>query len=506
MLTGDILAAAAARFPGKPAIIQGGDRLSYRALDEAANRFAHGLIDARIGRGDRVAILSGNRPEYAVAYFGIARAGAVSAHLSTRYLAGEIAHALRLVEARLVVAEAAYAGTVRGLRDEVPGLADIVVIGDAAGGGETPWRRFVADRPDADPGLPLAVDDPASITFTGGTTGLPKGALLTHRARSHWARVAVNDFGLDETDVNMIAAPLYHAAGGFIWFQPTVMAGGASVFLAHWSAADFIAAVEAHGGTGAFMVPAQIAMLLDDPAFDAGRLRTLRKLVYGAAPCPPPLLDRAERQLPDVEFIQSFGQTETGPLITLYPNDRRRRPDGLGFPSPLIEAAVFAEPGRPAPPGEVGEIAARGDSLMREYVGDPAETANFYRGGDGWGWTGDLAVTDDDGLITLVGRAREMIISGGVNIFPAEIETVLDEHAEVAECAAFGVADQKWGELPAVAVVLKPGAAADAAALAAYCEGRIARHKRPRRIELVEALPRSSAGKIQRAVLRETYG
>ena len=500
MATGELLAASARRFSDKPAILSGDDRISYGALDAAANRFAHGLIRAGIAPGDRVAILCGNRPEYAVAYFGIARAGAVSAHLSPRYLPGEIRHTLALVDARAVVVEAPLDGTVASLRDSLPALETVIVVGDGA------YETFIDGHPETEPGLAVDPGSPGSITFTGGTTGLPKAALMTHAGRAHWGRVAINDFGLDADEVGMVAAPLYHAAGGFIWFQPLIMAGASCVFQDHWDVGAFIAAIERHRGTGAFLVPAQISMLLDHPEFDAARLGSLRKIVYGAAPSPPALIARAEAALPHVALIQNFGQTETGPLITIHAEDRRRKPEALGHPSPLVDVAIFTEPGKRAAPGEIGEICARGVHVMGEYLGDEAETAAFFKGGDGWGWTGDLAFADEDGLITMVDRAKDMIISGGVNIYPAEIEKELDAHPEIAECAVFGIADERWGELPAVAVVLTSGAAVGADELAGFCEGRIARHKRPRRIELVDALPRSAAGKVLRNELREKFG
>jgi acyl-CoA synthetase (AMP-forming)/AMP-acid ligase II len=276
--------------------------------------------------------------------------------------------------------------------------------------------------------------------------------------------------------------------------------------MSHWKVAEFVDEVARHRGTGAFMVPVQIAMLLDDPAFDAGKLATLRKIVYGAAPSPPALIARAERMLPNCELIQNFGQTETGPLITQRAADRRKKPECIGRPSPYVEAAILGADGRAAAPGEPGEIAARGVHVMSGYLGDDAASREFFRTNDGWGFTGDIAVADADGLITLVDRAKDVIISGGVNIYPAEIERILAEHPAVADCAALGVPDERWGELPIAVAVLRPGAPASADELAAYCAERIARHKRPRRVELVDTVPRTAAGKIQRKALKERFG
>jgi fatty-acyl-CoA synthase len=500
----DILALSARRDPAKVAVIGNGCVLEYRALDAEASRLANALLAHGLSPGAPVAIQCANRPEYAVALFGIARAGLVSAHLSTRYTAEETRHALALADAAVAVVDAASAASLAALRPQPPGLRTVIVVGGAEEGGQG-FEEFIGGQSAEAPASRAAPDSPATITFTGGTTGLPKGAVHTHAARAHWAKVAIHDFELDRDEVAMVAAPLYHAAGGFIWFLPTVAAGGTAVLMPRWNAEAFMAEVARTRGTGAFLVPAQIAMLLDDPAFDAGRLATLRKIVYGAAPAPPDLIARAERSLPGCELIQNFGQTETGPLITQRTRDRRRKPESLGRPSPHVEVAIFAAPGRPSAAGEVGEIAARGVHVMSGYLGDDAATREFFRDGGGWGFTGDLAVADADGLITLVDRAKDTIISGGVNIYPAEIERALARHPDVVECAAFGIPDARWGELPVAAAVLRPGATATADELASYCAERVARHKRPRRIEIVDALPRTAAGKVQRKLLKERF-
>ena len=281
------------------------------------------------------------------------------------------------------------------------------------------------------------------------------------------------------------------------------MVGATSVLMPAWNAGRFIELVERHGITGAFFVPAQLAMLLDDPAFDVRRLKTLERIVYGGSPARPELIARAEAALPHVTFIQNYGQTETGPLISARPEDRKINPRTIGRPPADVEFEIFKAPGVAAAEGEVGELATRGTHVMLGYVGDPDANAQFFKAGDAWAWTGDLAMRDSAGLIELVGRSKEIIISGGVNVYPAEIEEALHGSSAVADCAAFGLPDDVWGELPAAAVVLDAKASVTADDLVAFCAGRIARHKRPRAIFVVDAIPRTAAGKVQRGVLRE---
>ena len=506
MLIGETLARTAARLPDKPAFVHGAHTISYAELDAAGNRFANALISGGFAPGDTVAILCGNHVPHAVTYFGTARAGGIGAHLSTRYVADEIAHTLRQVEATVAVVDAEFLETVQSLRTGLPNLASIVVVGAGDAPGAVPFDEFLSGTSEAPPALALNDRDSASVTFTGGTTGFPKAALLTHRARTLWCDMAIEWFSLDAADMLAVASPMYHAAGMFIWVQPGILAGATSVLLGHWDVPAFISEAERTGVTGAFLVPAQIRMLIDDPAFDPERLRTLRRIVYGGAPSPPGLIERADSLLPATVFIQNYGQTEIGPVVTLYEGDRARKPDALGYPSGRTEMAVFGSSGDSAPPGEIGELACRGDNVMTGYVNDPDETAAFFKKGDGWGFTGDLAVTEEDGLITLVDRVKDTIIAGGVNIYPAEIERVLFDLPGIAECAVFGVPDDQWGELPVAAVVLDDGAAGDAQEILDACADRVARHKRPRRIHFVDALPKSAAGKVLRTELKRRFG
>ncbi|HEX2115859.1 MAG TPA: AMP-binding protein, partial [Alphaproteobacteria bacterium] len=313
------------------------------------------------------------------------------------------------------------------------------------------------------------------------------------------------EFGLDERDICLVATPMFHAAGLFVWFQPAVMLGCTCVMLGGWNAERFIELVERHAATGALLVPTQLGDLIANPAFSRERLRTLRHINYAGAPMPLALYDRLTEALPNVAFTENYGQSETGPMTirrAFHPRDRRAT---SGRPPHNVETKVVDASGREVPPGVHGEIVTRGTHLLKEYWGDPEQTAALFRGGDGWLWTGDIGVRDADGFITLVDRSKDMIVSGGENIYPTEIENALYEHEAVLECAVFGVPDERWGEVPAAHVVLRAGAQVTEDALIAFAAARIARHKRPRLIKFVEELPKTAIGKVQKNVIRAPY-
>ena len=490
MTIGATLATAAAAYPDKPAFIGEDTSLSFADADRFANRFANALVARGVAAGDTVAMIGHNSVEYAVAYFGVARAGGASLHLSARMTREDIHHCLEVGGAKTIVCEAEVAATA-GLDDTIPLDSDA-------------FSAFVAGHDETDPMREGPIDAPSSASYTGGTTGFPKGGMHTARSRLTWATIAHEFFDLTPKEVMALAAPMGHAAGGFIWFQPGVCAAATQVILPGWNIPAFISAAETHGVTATFLVPAQIHMLIEHSEFDVDRLSSLRKVVYGGAPAPAGLIERADDMLPDCEFIQNYGMTEIGPLVTLYKADRDKYPDAIGHPTGHTECAIFTEPGSEAAVNEIGELCFRGPTLMEGYIGDAEQTAEFFRTGDGWGWTGDLAVRNAEGVITLVGRSKDMIISGGLNVYPAEIERVLIDVPGVEECAVFGLPDETFGELPAAAVVVSASVTPDD--ILAACGDRIARHKRPRRVEIMDALPKSPAGKVLRTELRKLFG
>lgn len=500
LLAGDILRLAARRAPARIAVIDGARTMDFATLDREADRLANALHARGVTKGVHVGVISSNRLEYAIINFAVARTGAVLCHLSYRSTAEDVAFALDKVRAEAVLVERAFAPAVAAARDRVRSLRHVVVFGDEA---DHALAAFTAGRPAEPPSVRLVPDDPLCITFTGGTTGFPKAVVATHRARGLTAFAAAYEFGIDDSDVMIQPAPLFHTAGMCIWFHPAILIGATSVMLRRWDVAAFIDLVERHRVTALFMVPTQLGDLVRHPDFTPARLASVRKIGYAAAPMPPALFDELRRILPAVAFTENYGSTEGGLMTVRPPRLAVEKAGSVGRPVIGHELAVVDNNGTPVPDGESGFIVARGPACFSGYWEDKEETAAALHGG--WLWTGDIGYRDADGFYYLVDRAKDMLILGGENVYPKEIENALYRHPAVAECAVFGVPDERLGEVPAAHVVLRPGATVTEAGLIEFCAAAVARHKRPRLVRFVDALPKTTVGKIQKNVIRAAY-
>lgn len=330
--------------------------------------------------------------------------------------------------------------------------------------------------------------------------------VVNHRARAQSALCGRELFEIDSTDVCVVATPMFHTVGLYVWFGTVMLVGATAVMMRGWDAQRFIDAAETHSITAGMFVPTQLNDVLRTPTFLPARLRSLRKVHYAGAPMAVALLDRLEAQLPWAHFIEHYGQSETGPITLRSAGYNAVKRDSIGRPVPGIEVRIVdPETGTPCPPGVVGELVTRGPHLLAGYWAEPEQTAEVFRYGDGWLATGDLGICDADGFIRLVDRSKDMIVSGAEKIYPIEIENALHRHPAVAECAVFGIPDDHWGEVPAAHVVLHDGARASAQELIDHVERETVRWKRPRVVEFVTALPRTAVGKIRKDTLRDTY-
>jgi acyl-CoA synthetase (AMP-forming)/AMP-acid ligase II len=503
VLSGDILRLSAQRHPRKTALIGPAYEMTYGELDQASNQFAHALIDYGLEKGNRVAVMCPNIPEYAVFHFGSARTGCVQVHLSVMYGPDEITQILTQTGARLIVVDEEFLPAVKAVQPDVPDLEKIIVIGAVS---ENNFADFIAGMPTSAPDIAIKDTDPLGMTFTGGTTGMPKGAVVSHRARHVSAYTVVIEHELTGEDVCAALTPLFHAVGLFIWFQAAMLAGCTTVMIRRWDVTAFIEACAAHGITAAMTVPVQLRAILSPENFDTEKLATFRKIGCGGANVPAEMIAEGRKKLPGVRLIDHYGQSETGILTVLKPWHGADKNNSIGLPAIGVDLRVLDSDGNAVKQGEIGEIVIKGDFLFDGYFDNPTETAAYFKRGDGWGWTGDLATIDEDGFVTLAGRSKDMIISGGINVYPREVEIILEDHDAVVECTLFGVPDDKWGEALIALVVAENGAADNLPEqLTAYCTEKLARFKCPREFKIVTQIPKTTAGKIQKPKLREDY-
>lgn len=502
MLTGDMLRRSAERFPRKPAVLWQGTTLSYAELDARANQLANALLDRGLRKGAKVGIVCRNRTEYAVTFFGVARSGGILVNVSVLYAPEELQFVLNKADIEVLLIEDRFCEKLDEIRDQLPKLKTVFVIGGASDKAES-FDGLVASGARQPPSVEVAEDDPFCMTYTGGTTGRPKGVLTSHRNRAITAHTVMVEEAIDERDVVGIVTPMFHVAALNIMFQPAILAGATVTLLSKWSVTDFASMARETGMTAAFMVPTQAAMVISDAGFDPSNFQTWTKLSFAGAPMPDWVQRDLLKKLPSLKLTQIYGQSEVGVLTSLRHWYLPEKLSSIGRQAYNVDVAVVDTAGVPVKPGEIGEIVSRGENVMLEYYNEPEQTASFFR--HGWGWTGDLATIDEEGFITLVDRSKDMIISGGENVYPKEIENVLYELPAVAECAVFGVPDDKWGEVPAAYLLLHPGAQLCEQEVIDHCAEQLARFKRPRLVKFVASFPKTPIGKIQKNILREPY-
>jgi long-chain acyl-CoA synthetase len=506
---------AARLWPEKVAFIQreadGETRLTYAQFAERVDRLANALRDAGLRPGGRVAILMLNSHRFSELYYAANIAGGEVVPLNFRLAVPELQFMIEDAGCTMLFVSREFVPIARALRDGCPALGTIVHAegGDAPEGFLAYEALLAAASPTRPPGEPCETDL-VGLFYTGGTTGLPKGVMLSQRNFMENVYHVMAHLDLRESDVYLHVAPMFHLAeAGCTYFF--TFCGATHIYLRGFEPKAVLATVERERVTMTVLVPTMITMLVNHPDAAAHDLSSLRLLLYGASPIAESTLRRAMAVL-GCEFTQAYGMTEAAPILTLLPA-ADHRPDGseraarrlrsAGRPVIGVEVRVVDLDDRDVAPGEVGEVIARGANFMPGYWNRPAETAEAMRGG--WFRSGDLATLDEDGYLTIVDRKKDMIVTGGENVYSVEVEGALAAHPAVLECAVIGIPDERWGEVVHAVVALKPGQQAADADLIAHCHARIAGFKCPKSLTFVESLPKSGAGKILKRELREPY-
>jgi fatty-acyl-CoA synthase len=489
---------------GAPCLTMAGRTRSYAEVQRFSYQIARALDRSGVGPGDKVAILSGNDPVAFSCVFGIDRAGAVWCPVNPRSEAAENRELLDLVDCRCLIFQAAFAPLVTSIAGDLPQLETLVCL-DGEIPGTTSFGNWVSGL-SREPWSAARADDIAMIAGTGGTTGRPKGVLLTGASLEAMAALTLMSYPFQGRPVYLALAPLTHAAGVLCF--PVMTLGGEIVIMPAPDLTRFLELIGAHRVTHAFLPPTLIYMLLDHPDLATADLSSLQCLWYGAAPMSASRLADAVQRIGPV-LGQLFGQTEAPMMIsTMAPADHVRADGTLatdrftsaGRPTPLVTVAIMDSEGRVLPPGQRGEIVIRGSLVMAGYYKDPAATAEASR--FGWHHTGDIGYLGADNYLFIVDRAKDMIITGGFNVYSAEVEQALLEHPAVQDCAVVGLPDDKWGERVTAVVQPHPGHVVGAAELRVFAKVRLGSVKTPKQVEVWADLPRSQVGKVLKKEVR----
>jgi fatty-acyl-CoA synthase len=498
------LAKHAKLHPNRVALITPEKTYTYGELNREVNRVAHALTSLGLKEGDRIGVLCMNYPQFLALLFSAGKLGIVNVSLNHRLTPPEIAYQMNDSKVRVLFVGSEQASYIAPLKEQTKVEKVFVLEGTAPSGCGT-YADLIKSQPDAEPGDPISWDKGLLTVYTSGTTGKPKGVVLTH-ANQFWN--AMNDIiplRLTADDTMLTILPLVHVGGVGLFTLPALLLGGRVVMPRKFDPDETIRLIEKEKPTIMMGVPAIWQMFIASPLFKTADLSSVRVFYNGGDRCPLEVV-KAFRDR-GCTFGGGYGLTETSPTaFMLEPEDFIKGTENLGFigkPAFFNEARYVSPDGKDVLAGEVGEIWLRGGNVFNGYLNRPDANAEVIT--DGWFHTGDLASHDEEGLTFVVGRSKEMFKSGGLNVYPAEIEAVLSKHPVIREVCVIGVPDPKWNEVGKAIVALKPGTTATPEELIAFCDGQLARYKTPRSVVFVNALPRNTLGKINRGELKTKY-
>jgi len=489
--------------PAKEAVVDGEKRLSYHELNRRVNRLSHALLGMDLQIGDRVAILSYNRVEFLEVIMAAAKLGLILVPLNWRLSAPELAFILNDSGAETLLFDAGLIELVEGVGDQTA-LKQVIAFGEKDMPRVRVYETLIADQPDSEPEVDPApdLDTPHIIMYTAGTTGKPKGAVLSQGA-SFWNVLNLNlPMDFSSKDRNLVVLPMFHIGGIGLFTLPMLYDGGTVVIQRTFDPVQTLALLKQEDITLFFGVPAIFLALIQQPDFDAAAFNHVRVVMSGGAPLPVSLVRQYHEA--GIALQQGFGMSEAAPSIaTLEKELALAKAGSIGKPVFHLDARIVDDEMHELPAGEVGELVIRGPNLLQGYWKLPDATEKAFSGD--WFHTGDLARMDADGCLYIVERKKDMFISGGENVYPAEVENAIFQIPQIAEVAVIGVKDPKWGEVGRAVVVVKEGRKVTADDIIDHLKGSLAKYKIPKRVVFIEQLPRNAAGKVLKNRLREEY-
>ncbi|BCV20959.1 long-chain-fatty-acid--CoA ligase [Moorella sp. Hama-1] len=500
MSVASFLRNGARRFPAKVALYFGEERITYSQLDREVDSLARGLLDLGLQHQQRVAVLLGNCPDFFRAYFAITRAGGTVIPLNPLFKGVEIKYILNDGQVAILITTRSFLPVIEGVWSQISSLQKVIVIGGETEGEVVTWDDLLA-RPAEPVVVEIKEDDIAACLYTSGTTGKPKGAMLSHGNLVFDTLATAEHIEVGPEENHLCVLPLFHAFAQTVCMLLPIYTGASITIMAQFRPDSVLKEIGAKGVTLFAGVPAMYAAILstitDPRAFD---LSSLRLCFSGGAPMPVEIMRLFEEQY-GITVIEGNGPTETSPVAYANPLHGVRKPGSVGLPLKGVRVKIVDDNDQELPVDTVGEICVQGPNVMQGYLNQPEATAEAMKGG--WFHTGDLGKIDADGYVYIVDRKKDMLIIGGLNVYPREVEECLYQHPAVAEAAVIGVRDALRGEIPKAFIVLRPGRKATPREFITFCRERLANYKCPRQVALVESLPKTVTGKIDKKQLRE---
>ena len=501
----ELLANTVSKFPDREAVIDDNARLTYKEFDRLCNCMAHSLRKLGVAKGDRVGILMPNQWEYGAAYYGIIRLGAIAVCLNWRCAAPELEYMINDCGAVYLLMNPEYWEAIDSIRDKLPGLKGIYMRAEEVPEGTKPFSMLMEE----DPGLMVVANpvvtqsDVAAILYTSGTTGRPKGAMQTHRNCVSNAMIATRLAEGDENDRTLIIAPMFHATGINSQLTSFLSIGGCCVIRPAFIPDDTLRKIQDEKVTFGAGVAAMFYLLMYLPNWTEFDLGSLHNFIFGGSPVPVALFNQIIEALPHVKFGNVWGLTECTSITSWNPHeDILRNPSSVGPPAPILEVKVADEDGKELATGDVGELLVKGPSVVKGYWNNPEATAATFV--EGWLHTGDLGHKDEDGYIYVVDRIKDMVISGGENIYCIEVEDAIIQHPAVLEAAVVGIPDPIMGEAVKAVVFLKPGMSATEEEIIEHTKKLLASYKKPRKVVFIDTLlPKNPGGKVIKEALKD---